>query len=453
MTLAPFLSAQDADTVTLDLGVFIAKRARRYRTSQSAIIAAMRQALDQPRLPIDDHAPLSADAVERLLKAIDEVDPTKPQPIESSPAARLSEGTTDEMAGEATPSASPAEPDNVPLHFSLLLAGAESEVEPTPSPEGSNRDRVEQCHHEHPEWPSKVIAQHLGMSHDAVRAAASRRKLKLVSWWDYQRGLPPEQRTVQVRPKAGPTQRDRVRDAIAGYPLAGAKELAAILDMSEHSVRAIASQIGARLPTLADIKAATTEALKAAQPKPVEAESPPSEAEPAAEPEPQSEPTPRKHKRITLADKIRGHLVIQPDATLRDVATATGASLTSIGWAAQKAGITLRKYTAEERSEATARGALKRALPPAAPQPVSSAAPAIAPEHHGAIKRAPQGRFYLRDKDGRYVHQGLLASPTGAGPMMTEARAWAWYDTMERYKGAKRKWPELASMRKEAAQP
>ena len=70
--------------------------------------------------------------------------------------------------------------------------------------------------------------------------------------------------------------------------------------------------------------------------------------------------------------------------------------------------------------------------------------------------RPPQGRFYLRERTDitgtpRYVHQSLQPCPTGPGPLMTSDRKWAWFDTMERFKGAVKKWPELASMRKEAA--
>ena len=71
------------------------------------------------------------------------------------------------------------------------------------------------------------------------------------------------------------------------------------------------------------------------------------------------------------------------------------------------------------------------------------------------MQKGPQGRFYLREKTeigkpSRWVHQSLAPCPTGPGPLMTLDRKWAWYDTMERFKGAVKVWPELAEMRKEA---
>lgn len=296
----------------------------------------------------------------------------------------------------------------------------------------TTRAKIVAVHAEHPEWPSKLIAEHLGIGEDTVRACASRKGLKLVSWWDYQRTLPPEQRTVPAKPaSAVPSNRDRVREAHTAHPDFTAKELAFHLGMDELNLRAVASQIGLKLPKAKVITPPT---------------------------------------RVTLADKIRAHLVDHPDATARELSDALGVKLTSIGWAAQKAGITLRKRTTEERSEASRRSAkprqpklqepVERAGPPtprAEPKqpPVSTAAEPFDDDEPAPrvrkVNRAPTGRFYLRDKDGRYVHQSLQATPIGSGPMMTIDRKWAWFDTMDRYRGAKKLWPELADMRKEAA--
>ena len=153
-------------------------------------------------------------------------------------------------------------------------------------------------------------------------------------------------------------------------------------------------------------------------------------------------------KRVTVADKIRAHIADHPDATARDVADATGIKISSVTWAASTAGITLRKMTPEEHAEATRRGDAGRRVPVSTrTEPQDDATDVL---HR--VKRAPQGRFYLRDKaTGLFVHQSLQPCPTGPGPLMTFDRKWAWYDTVDRYRGAKKKWPELASMRKEAA--
>lgn len=170
---------------------------------------------------------------------------------------------------------------------------------------------VIKCHEEHPDWPAKVIAKHLGLSRGSVSAHASLYGVSLPSQRDYDEAQ----------------------------------------------------------------KAKTTEALKAPPAKPQEAvETPPA---PKAQPEPEQRPA-----------------SMPVDRALP--------------------------------------------LPP----------PAVKP-----MQKGPQGRFYLKEKTeigmpSRWVHQSLQPCPTGPGPLMTLDRKWAWYDTMERFKGAVKKWPELKEMQK-----
>ena len=68
------------------------------------------------------------------------------------------------------------------------------------------------------------------------------------------------------------------------------------------------------------------------------------------------------------------------------------------------------------------------------------------------VRRAPTGRFYVRDRvTMQFLHQSLQPSPQGGGPLMTMDRKWAWFDTIERYRGARKRWPQIDEMRKEAA--
>lgn len=171
----------------------------------------------------------------------------------------------------------------------------------------TGRAKILATHAEHPDWPSKLIAEHLGISEDAVRATASRKKIKLVSWWDYERTL----------------------------------------------------------------KVKTRQELAAAVEKPLEAVVPPAQTQSEAVPE----------------------------------------------------------------------------LPP-----VSLPSERLPPPVVRRARAAPTGRFYLRDKTtGHFVHQSLQPNAAGDGPMMTFDRKWAWYDTMERYRGAKKRWPQIEAMRKEAS--
>lgn len=57
--ISPILPSHDADTIALDFGVFVAKRAQRYRTSQAAIIAALMPVIapSQPGDASRSHAP------------------------------------------------------------------------------------------------------------------------------------------------------------------------------------------------------------------------------------------------------------------------------------------------------------------------------------------------------------------------------------------------------------
>lgn len=353
--ISPILSAHDTDTVQLRGNLFIAQLAYDYRTSQSAIIAALRPCItpSQPEATSKPHAP-AADT------------PESPTGVK----------TDAEVSSLVSASVKPSKPTN-------------------------KRAMVLATHAEHPDWPSKLIAQHLGISEEAVRATASRKGLKLVSWWDYERSL----------------------------------------------------------------KAQTRQALAASVAKPSEAEVPPVEPQTAPEPETPPPATPAPAKRITMADKIAAYVADHPNATAREVADAIGAKITSVHWAANSAGIELRKMTSEELSEATSKGInASRALAPATPElpPLSKPSERLRPLVENDVsdvlhrpRKAPTGRFYLREKGSigqpiRYVHQSLQPSPSGPGPMMTTDRKWAWFDTMDRYRGALKQWPQITSMIKEA---
>ena len=379
MPLSDFLATFEADNVALDFGVFVAEQARSRRVSQPAIIAALRPHIT-PSQPASSHAPAVT-------------------------APALADATTD---GEKQPSSLPASPSVAPIPPSPLPGDPAGEAgslthaptssaafSPTRGRPDTTRAKIVAVHAEHPEWPSKLIAEHLGISEDAVRATASRKKIKLVSWWDYQRAV--------------------------------AKETAAALRQAAQPIQA---------------------------PEPA----PAPETPPAITPEPATGPS--KPKRVTLADQIRAHVADHPNATLVEVADAIGAKMQAVGWAAQKAGITLRKRTHEERSIASAKGAQKRGKPlvPAtiAPPDDSAIQPdeTVMPEPQALRAFRPAAptttRFYIRDHDGRYLHNSLTKCPTGPGPLMTTDRAWGWCDNAQRYRGALKLWPEIATMRKVA---
>ena len=249
---------------------------------------------------------VQAEGVSQAASSADHSDIVQPiSPITAAPAANPDK-PTEPQAKHAAEGALSSEPGEVQDRIGVSTS-------PPPSlKRGTKADLVRRCHEEHPDWPAKMIATHLGLSRGSVSGNATIAKIKLPSQREYDEAQ----------------------------------------------------------------RAATTEALKTAPAKPQEP------VERAGPPTPRPEPK-------------------QPPAPI-----------------------------------------------PAEPFDDDEPAPVIR-----RVMKAPTGRFYLREPGGdmRFVHQSLQPSPTGPGPLMTSDRKWAWYDTMERYRGAKKLWPELADMRKEAA--
>lgn len=140
-------------------------------------------------------------------------------------------------------------------------------------------------------------------------------------------------------------------------------------------------------------------------------------------------------------------------ANLAKRAGVTFRKLTKEEFAAKVAGGMQRKAEAQKAKVAERAESLRASLPSERLRPL--------PENDVSDvlhrpRKAPTGRFYLREKGSigqpiRYVHQSLQPSPSGPGPMMTTDRKWAWFDNIERYRGALAKWPQITSMIKEAA--
>lgn len=174
---------------------------------------------------------------------------------------------------------------------------------------------------------------------------------------------------------------------------------------------------------------------------------------------------PPKAKRKMAYARVKEAFEANPSGTATQIAASAGVHVSTAGtWLKQ-----LRKDLADKTTEALKAPPAKpqdAAEPPQAPEtqpepeqpPAAKYEPVLPPVQRDVsdvlhrTARAPQGRFYLRDKATLlFVHQSLQPSPSGPGPLMTSDRKWAWYDTMERFRGAMKKWPELANLRKEAA--
>lgn len=412
--------------------------------------------------------------------------PSQPDPKQAAPSAATAPGA--DTGGEepsilpATPSPEPqptstpaVQAQNVELSSKVLdgpshsLPGAERAVDRAPVPsEGeeagksgevaaspaspprgrpeTTRAQVVRVHHENPDWPSKLISEHLSISEDAVRATASRKKLKLVSWWDYQRaeaakkaaGLiapaqpetPPavaaEPAIVAPAPPALPAQakkatlQDRIVAVRLEHPDWPYRVVAKHLGAPKNSVQAYASVLGFTWPSQAEWDAA-----QAPVPKPP-----------------------------TLADRIKAHLADHPDATLKELSDALGVKQTSVGWAASKAGIELRKYTAEERAEATRRGIAAKAKTAAPVEGADMARPgkvALDTENEPldaprVIKRPKGQRIRLRQKlgSGKYLHMG--------GEGLVDSKVYAWIGTSAQLEALRARFPDTAGMVEEVVE-
>ncbi|AKR55727.1 hypothetical protein XM25_07935 [Devosia sp. H5989] len=168
----------------------------------------------------------------------------------------------------------------------------------------------------------------------------------------------------------------------------------------------------------------------------------------------------------TLGAKLAVLVAERGQVTMREAIDAIGGTPGGIAAAAKRAGITLRKATKEEHAKNTKAGMAAKSSEPlleksANPQGLGRApredALAVAPKPvieapAPRIKQSTSVRFYLRDDLGRYLHQSLESSPTDTGPLMTSNRKWAWFDNERRYEGALRKWPGIASLRREVPQ-
>ena len=146
-----------------------------------------------------------------------------------------------------------------------------------------------------------------------------------------------------------------------------------------------------------------------------------------------------------MRDKVLAVIAAHPEWALRKVATEAGCSLgTAAKWAKEAAG---KPQEAEQKPDEPQAETAPELPPVSLPSERLPPPPVVR-----RARAAPTGRFYLRDKTtGHFVHQSLQPNAAGDGPMMTFDRKWAWYDTMERYRGAKKRWPQIEAMRKEAS--
>jgi len=267
--ISPILAAHDATTVTLDFGVFIAEQAKTYRTSQCAIIAALRPCItpSQPEAPSKPHAPAADTPASQA--AGDTTGAEVSSSLASAPVENSVAGNPVTLIPEAPKPLPddeemrrPVEAKTSEQEASADASGGmqdESAIHPAaPSPRMTKREQVRACHIEHPDWTSHQIAEHLGFGVQHIQVMASHLSLKL--------------------PRAPRTPPENMRD----------KVLAVVAAHPDWTLRQIAAEAGCSLGT------ASKWAKEAAE-EPPEAGAPSDEpqTQPAPELPPLSKPSER----------------------------------------------------------------------------------------------------------------------------------------------------------------
>lgn len=382
--ISPILSAPDADTITLDFGVFVAEHARTFRTSQSAIIAALRPCITDIGMPISTPSQPEATSSPHA-------------PAADTPATQAAGVTTDggvPTSSLASPSVEPIpETSDAGAHGGLNdepSAAVESVPLTTDSQANEGGENVDA-----PDVPTTdelEAADDGGQRADAVALGSA-----------VETGAPPSKRN---------TKRQQVIDCHKANPDWNSFQIAEHLGYGAAHVQVIAGQCGIKLPR-------------------------------APRPAPEN-----------MRDKVIAVAAAHPDWTLRQIASEAGCSLgTASKWA---------KEAQARPPEAEAPSFEPQAQPEPELPPLSKPSDRLRPLVENDVsdvlhrpRKAPPGRFYLREKavigqPPRWVHQSLSPCPTGPGPLMTLDRKWAWFDTMERYRGALKQWPQITSMIKEA---
>lgn len=287
MTLSPILPSHDADSVTLDFGVFVAEHARTYRTSQTAIIAALLPSITQSKpptpapaaptstnAPVDvqaegDDASLSADPIPEAPKPLPAANGHDQQPAEaktSDQGALSSEpgGMQDESAiHPATPSKTKrikrpavAEALQKVVEAQKAAIAPKAPTQPkakpagNPAPRVTTVQRVRDLHAEHSDWSHRQFCAALPDANPqtiSVELSKIRAAQRVVDDAETQRRLIAEARERENAPAAEQgdkrTLTDRVRAIHAQHPNWTARLIANELGANPNSVSALLAGI------------------------------------------------------------------------------------------------------------------------------------------------------------------------------------------------------------------
>jgi hypothetical protein len=170
----------------------------------------------------------------------------------SEPDAGLSASATPEIMDETAG-------ETAPVHEATGKS-----VEPSGSSAPLTlREQVRMCHLEHPDWPAKVIAAHLGCPSGTVSGYASKLGLSLPSVASYEAAQAAKiTEALRAAPKAVPTAR-----SVAAATLEG-RVRAMHSQRPNFTARMIAKELGANLNSVATLLAQIRDTVPAPSGKP-----------------------------------------------------------------------------------------------------------------------------------------------------------------------------------------
>lgn len=229
--ISPILPAHDATTVALDFGVFVAEHARTFRTSQTAIIAALRPHLapevttpSQPpppsqapaaststTAPVDvqaegDDASLSADPIPEAPKPLPAANGHDQQPAEAK--------TSDQGALSSEPGGMQ---DECAIHPATPSKPRKAQKAKPGAKPPTTRAKVRELHAAHPDWGHRQLCAALPDANPqtiSVELSKIRGELRVIEDAETQRRLIAEAREREKAPAPGAGEKQTLNEKV-----------------------------------------------------------------------------------------------------------------------------------------------------------------------------------------------------------------------------------------------
>lgn len=213
MPLSPILASHDADSLALDLGIFIAHQAKEYRTSPAAVRAAVVAALATENTP--SQRPSQA-------------------PAAAASAAQEADAQSDGGGEDSSVATPPSDDIKGPI---------------SPAKSQSKTEIVLAVHRQNPTWPAKVIATEIGMSRGCVSGILSAAGVSVPTQNEYLAKYGHESLPARSQKELRNTKRSQLQKAHKEHPDWTSRDMAGHLSITVEHASTIANQVGIILPT------------------------------------------------------------------------------------------------------------------------------------------------------------------------------------------------------------